>query len=415
MKRYLGLLLIVVSAMALCCQAETIKKRYTFDYKGGASRKASEARAQAGAQKRFLADFVAEKLSQGIVDSLGAQVDIALDPPDEFLRKFDVTNTRINPEETQITLTVEGDVDVPAMVAALVDNHVLSFGKRPPKILFLPSPGFQDPQAAKMLRALVYNKVKQAGLQPVGSEEITQVTSVQGKVSEEGTRILAKSALEYNADYLVYIDTEREIKPASVGGYICDVNFTYTVMRPNNNVILGEGVVSERSSGSSAQIAFGKSLDAAAPTLISQAVGQLYESIFSDSDVLTDEKQLSNSYMLTVFFKDAPAQSQALVDALRSNGAAVNLATGGAADRFNVETSMSAVDLYTLLNSLTLDAGGRFKTPVVDFSENTLGVEVVRTGSIARKPAVSCPPTVSRSKSKQTPVQLRLRNRSNAS
>jgi len=363
-------LALVMSVLALCCQAETLKKRYTFEYKGGSSRRASEARAQAGAQRKFLADFVAEKLSREIVNSLGEEIDVALDPPEDYLRNFEVKNTRVNPEETQITMTVEGDVDLPAMVSALVNNHVLSFGKRPPKVLFLPSSNIQDPKAAKTLRALVFNKLKQSGLQPVAFEGIVQVTSVQGKVTAEGTRVLAKKALEYNADYLVYIDTETDMKRASVGGFICDVNFIYTVMRPNNNVILGESVISERGSGSSTGIAFDKALDAAAPTLITQAVGQLYQSIFSDSDVLTDKQQLSNSYMLTVFFKDNPAQSQAIVDALRSNGATVNLAVGGAADRFNVETSMSAIDLYTFLNSRTLDAGGKFKTPVIDFSEN---------------------------------------------
>jgi hypothetical protein len=128
------------------------------------------------------------------------------------------------------------------------------------------------------------------------------------------------------------------------------------------------------------------------------------------AQVLTDKQQLSNSYMLTV----SPAQSQAIVKALQSNGAKVNLAVGGAADRFSVETSMSAIELYTFLNSRTLDAGGIFKTHVVDFSENTLGVEIVKVGAIAKKsPLLSAPTTApSRRSSKPTFVELRLRSRS---
>lgn len=392
MKRVF-LALVAVLVLGLTAQAETLKKRYTFDYQGGASRRASEARAQTRARKQFLQDFLADKFSKDIVENLREEIDIALDPAEEYLVGFEVKSSRVNPEETQITLTVEGDVNLPAMVTALVNNDVLSFGERPPKVMFLPSSRFDNPKAAKTLRALLFDKLKQAKLQPVAFEGITEVTSVQGKVTPDSIRILAKKALEYRADYLIYVDVEADNRPASVGGYLCDANFIYTIMRPNDNQILGESVVSERGSGNSAMLAFDRVLDAAAPTILTQGVGQLFRSIFSDSDVIYDTKQLKNSYQMTVYFKDNPGQTQAIIKGLQGLGARVELDMGGAADRMTIETTMELLDLYNYFNDQTFDApNGKFKTPVIDYGENTIGVEIVKLGAAPKKQPQKTPP-----------------------
>jgi hypothetical protein len=372
--------------------AETLKKRYTFDY-NAATRTASEAKAKAKARRQFLADFLEAKFSKNIIDSLREEIDVALDPPDDFLTGFEIKTSKLNDDETKITLTVEGEVDLPAMVSALVQNKVLSFGERPPKVMFLPSNRFTNPKAAKTLRALVFDKMKQAGLQPVAYEGVTEITSVQIKSSPTSLKLLAKQALQYGADYLVYIDAEADNRPASVGGYVCDANFIYTVMRPNNNVILGEGVVSDRGGANSAMTAFDKTLDAVAPTMISRAVGQLYQSVFADSDVIYDQKQLKNSIAVTVYFKNTPLQTQAIIKSLQATGAYVTPGVGGAADRMTVETTMDTLDLYNFFNEQTFEAGGaKFKTPVIDYAENAVSVEITPVGGQPKKPRPASPP-----------------------
>ncbi len=371
---------------------ETLKKRYTFDY-NAATRTASETRARSKARKQFLVDFLESKFSRSLIESLTEEIDVALDPPDEFLTDFKITNTRYNEDETKIILTVEGDVNLPAMVSALVQNKVLSFGERPPRVMFLPSSRFEDPKAAKTLRALVYEPMRQAGLQSVAFEGVTEITSVQLKQSPKGLSLLAKQALQYGADYLIYIDPETDNRPASIGGYICDANFIYTVMRPNDNRILGEGVITTRGSANSAMVAFGKAMDEAAPLLITRAVGQLYQSIFADSDVIYDQKQLKNNITLTVFFKTSPQQTQAIIKALQAQNAYVTLGVGAVGDRMAVETTMDVLDLYNFFNDQTFEAGGaKFKAPVVGYGENTLEVEIVPLNGKPKKARVTTPP-----------------------
>jgi hypothetical protein len=391
--RSLAILCLLVVGFGVAAQAETLKKRYTFDF-NSATRTASEAKAKKKARKQFLADFLEAKFSKEIVTSLAEEIDVALDPPDDFLVNFEIKTTKYNDDETKIILTVEGEVDLPAMVSALVQNKVLSFGERPPKVMFIPSSRFQNPKAAKTLRALVFEKMKQAGLQSVAFEGVTEITSVQIKQSPGSLKILAKQALQYGADYLIYIDPETDNRPASVGGYICDANFTYTVMRPNDNRILGEGVISQRGSANSQMVAFDKTLDEAAPTLISQAVGQLYQSIFSDSDVIYDKKQLKNQIALSIFFKTSPEQTQAIIKALQAQGIYVNLGVGAAGDRLSLETTMDVLDLYNYFNdtTFTTDKGAKFKAPSVGFGENTLEVEIVAPNGAPKKPRPSGAP-----------------------
>jgi len=382
----------VLLAITFSAQAETLKKRHTFDY-NPATRTASEARARSKARKQFLIDFLEAKFSRAILESLAEEIDIALDPPEAFLTDFKITNTRLSDDETKITLTVEGDVNLPAMVAALVQNKVLSFGERPPRVMLLPSNRFDDPKAAKTLRALVYEQMRQAGLQPVAFEGMTEITSVQIKQSPNGLRILTKQALQYGADYLIHVDSEADNRPASIGGYICDANFIYTVMRPNDNRILGEGVITTRGSANSGMVAFGKAMDEAAPILMTRAVGQLYQSIFADSDVIYDQKQLKNTIALTVYGKTSSQQTQAIIRALQAQNAYVTLGVGAVGDRMIVETSMDVLDLYNFFNDQTFEAGGmRFKAPVVGYGENTLEVEIVSPNGQPKKARATTPP-----------------------
>ena len=389
-----SLLLISLSATG---RADTLRKRYTFDY-NRATRKASSMAAATKARKQLLRDFLAEKFSEEITTRYAEDIDIALDPPDQFLNSFNVVSERTNDDETKVTLTVEGDVDLALMVSALVQNKVLSFGKEAPKVMVLPSSRFEDPKAAKTLRALMNDKIKQAGLRPVAFESATDSVSfrIKDKITptEVERKALIRQATQYGADYLIYIDTEAETKPFSQGGYISDANFIHTILRPNGSLILGESLVSERGSGSSPMLAFDRALDSVAPVIAKVAVGQLFQAIYSDSDVIYDTVKLREEKTLTIYWATAP-QVQAVIEKLKGTGATANPGTGMSegASRFKLETEMDDLDLYEWFNGQTFTVGGKtFKTPVVAYSENVIEVEVVAAQAQPRRQPVAKAP-----------------------
>lgn len=380
----------LLAAFALTTSAETLRKRYTFPY-DRATRKASSMVAAKNARKQFLRDFLAEKFSPEITSKFSEDIDIALDPPDQYITAFEVVSERLNADETQVTLTVEGDVDFAAMISALVQNKVLSFGKDAPKVMLMPSSRFEDPKSAKTLRALIYDKVRQAGLRPVAFESATDTTNLRIKTKVTPTEIerkaLIRQATQYGADYLIYIDAEVEAKPFSQGGYIADGNFIYTILRPNGSLILGESIVSERGSGSSAMLAFDRALDSVAPVIAQTAIGQLYQAIYSDSDVIYDSVQLKDEKTVVVNF--APANVvQSVIERLQNKGAKVSLGTGMSdnSSRLKIETDMDDVDLYEWFNAQTINAGGKtYKTPVVAYAENIIEVEAVAQAAQPRR------------------------------
>src|SRR5262249_57479072 len=108
---------------------------------------------------------------------------------------------------------------------------------------------------------------------------------VKAKVTPSSVEVksLVRSAVQYGADYLIYVDAEVENKPFSQGGYISDGNFIYTILRPNGNLILGESIVSERGSGSSPMLAFDRALASVAPVIAQAAIAHFYPPIYSST------------------------------------------------------------------------------------------------------------------------------------
>lgn len=390
--------MLLLLSVVIGASAETMRKRYTFDY-DRATRKASEKRAEALAKKKFLADFLSEKFSKEIVDNLAEEIDIALDPAEDYINTFKIVGTpRLNDDETQITITVEGEVELPKMVSALVLNKVLSFGEKPIKVMLLPSSRFQSPRATKSVRALIFEQLTQAGLQSVAFEGITETyySSIKGKIMPNSAefKTIQKIVRQYNADYLIYIDAEIDNRPASIGGYICDASFIYTIMRPDDNLILGEGQLPlTRGSGNSDLIAFDKVVEQVSPELVKQAVGQLFRSIFSDSQVIYSTPQLKNTITLTVYDKRSDHIAK-IIEAVKASGAEVRLGSGTEiASRIEVETSMDTLGLYNLLNSFTLQVGAqKFKTPVVGYAENSVEVEITDINAQPKRARPTKPP-----------------------
>jgi hypothetical protein len=370
-------------------QAETLRKRYTFEY-DKTIRQASSIAAAAKARKKILLDFLSAKFAPEIVTNLAADIEIALDPPDNFLSSFKVVSERLNETETEVTLTVEAEFDLPEMITALVQKEVLSFGKQPPKIMVLPSSGFDDPGAAKSLRALIYDKIKQAGLRPVAFESACE--SVNFRIKDNVTpsaierQTLVRAAIQCGADYLIYIDAHADVRPFSQGGYVADTTFIHTILRPNGALILGESITSERGNGASATLAFDQALDSVAPVIAKMAIGQLYESIYSDSDVIYNTPKLKKSVVINFA---GPALVQAIIDRLKTAGATAKLGAGmsDVVSRLSVETTMDDLDLYEWFNRQKFSiAGKQYTTPVVAYAEDKIEVEGVAYQATPRRP-----------------------------
>ena len=406
-----AILLLLATFCVNPVQAETLKKRYTFDY-DKTTRRASSIAAAAKARKKLLLDFLSAKFAPEIINNLAEDIDIALDPPDQFLSTFNVVSERLNEDETKVTLTVEGEFDFPEMINALVQNKVLSFGKQPPRVMVLPSSRFGDPTVAKSLRALIYDKIKQAGLRPVAFESAGESVSFRIKGNITPTTIerqtLVRAATQYGADYLIYIDTEIDSRPFAQGGYIADTTFIHTILRPNGALILGESITSERGSGSTASLAFARALDSVAPVIARMAVAQLYESIYSDSDVIYDTPKLKQEKSVVINFGNA-ALVQTLTERLISTGASARLGTGmsDVVSRLSVETTMDDFELYEWLNRQKFSiAGKEYTTPVVAHAENKLEVEVVASQVAPKRPPLSKAPPRKRPAAAQTPGSL---------
>ena len=387
----------LVAMLATVAGAEVKRKRYTFDL-NPKIRQASLIKARTLAKQAFLRDYLADKFSADITNRYAEDIDIALTPPDRFLTSFEVIAEDTESKPGQVVMTVEGVVDTAAMISGLVQNDVLSFGDDPPKIMMMPSPRFGGDYPVEPIRALVYDQVKQAGLRPVDYNQNKENVSVQirkgGQLAPNDIKILVRQATIYNADFLIYVDVDPQVKPFSQGGYIADSDLLYTIVRPNANEILGEGAISARGNGSSPKLAFNRALDDIAPVFASDMLGRLYQSIYEASDVITDQVQLANQIELTID-EARPEQIQAVLNHLKGQGARVDLLAGsgsGMVSRFGVEIAMDDMQVYELLNGLRLSAAGReFRTPVVHFAENRVEVEVVPINAQPRRTAAPRP------------------------
>lgn len=387
----------LLAALAVTAPAETKRKRYTFDL-NPKTRQASIMRATTQAKLAFLHDFLGQMFSADIVQKYAEDIDIALTPPDRFLTEFNVISEDTDSKPGQVVLTVEGTVDLASMISALVQGDVLSFGDDPPKIMLMPSPRFTTDTPIEPVRALIYNDIKEAGLRSVDYTQIKENVSVQitkgGQLAPNAVKILARQATIYNADFLIYVDIDPQVKPYSQGGYIADTDLLYTIVRPNANEILGEGSISARGSGSAPKLAYNAAIDEIAPILSSDMLGNLYRSIYSQSNVITDTVQLKNQIELTID-EAKPDQIQAVLDRLKGYGANVDVLAGsgsGMVSRFSVEIPMEDEQLYETLNGMRFQAAGKeFKTPVVFFAENRVEIEVVPTAAAPKRALAAKP------------------------
>lgn len=396
-------ILFILALHSLPAAAEILRERYPLPYDASTGTPtADELRRQV--KKMFLEDFLRKRLSPKLVNESGDRVDIALDPLDAYLIGFTIVSATLNNAKTEILITVQGEVDTAALVAALVQNKVITFGGSSPKVMFLSGTNSDDQKAAEKLRALVFERIRQAGLQPVVRSGEPPIASAARRANTSGDaerQALLLQAREYGADYLFYINTEADAKTVFGGkGFLTNLNLTYTILRPNGAVILGESVLSAAGQGSTRVEAFDRALsgdgdaEGIAPQFAKKAVGQLYQAIFSDSDVISDTPQADQEKTLALEGATPPVV-QAVMANLKASGIQVSLLSGVSrvASRLGLQTSKNDLELYNLLNGKRISADGRSYTlSVFAYSENNFEVEAVAAGVPARRSPIVKPP-----------------------
>lgn len=395
-------------------QADTVSKKYRISYNRSTDTPSLED-AESEAKKLLIQDDLKEKFSPEIMAQLKEKIASAIDTPDRFLISYDLLGESLNRDETQRILEIEGEVDTASVIGILAQKKLLTFGQQAPKVMLLSSAETEYQKATTSLRARIFQKLSQAGLHIV-DENTTQTLNIRSKTppsSRSGQQTIVRQSKEYGADYLIAITTQVDAKSV-LNGYSTDVNLTYTVSRPNSDSILGEGTIKGHSSGASQMVAFDKTFDKIAPVFAMRATGDLYKSIFSDSDIIYSTPQLRQDKTIIVNWADSPT-IQAIIRQLEQTGATVTLGTGmsSASSRLHVSTNLSDLELYKLFNSQTVSVGGKaYTTPVVAYAENVIEIEALAPRAIPRKKPVSTPPQPQPKPGPQVAIlEVKLRSR----
>ena len=91
--------------------------------------------------KRLLAEeYLNRRLSPMLLARRGDDVRVALDPVASLLSGFTVVS-RTDVPGNHVRVVCEAEVDAAAVVLRLVENRVLSFGSRGPRVLLAPAAG----------------------------------------------------------------------------------------------------------------------------------------------------------------------------------------------------------------------------------------------------------------------------------
>jgi hypothetical protein len=272
----------LITIFTLTASAEVLRKTYDFPYDSTLSRLAYQRSVESQAQQAFLRDYLSDKLGSQRIQETKPRIDTALFPTDQFLTTFKLVDLRlVSPTIAQAI--VEADVDFPAILVALVRQSVLSFGDRPPRVMFVPDT-FYSVDAITQLRSMIYDSLKSTKLEVVDlpTSTLVQLPKANGLLSEES---LHRFAREAKVDYLIYINSQATTNHHPYGGVICDTVLNYKILRVGQNKLAGSGSLQDRGSGSNGQIAYLASLTQISKRLVTKSIGDLYSSVIENSEI----------------------------------------------------------------------------------------------------------------------------------
>jgi hypothetical protein len=389
MKRFLlpasGVMLLLL-AISSVGHADVVTKQYRIKY-DRATGAPSLDEAEIKAKRLLVEDELKKRLSPKLITEFSEKLAVVLNSPDEFISSFEIISEDFNRDQTERLLTVEGEVDIALVIGTLVQRNMLTFGPKAPRVMIVSSSD-QYQKAARSLRARIFDHIQMAGLRLV-DDVVSELPAAKAKGAGSPGGVERQSK-EYGADFIIQITTEVDAKPV-YSGYSTDVNLTYTISRPNNNLILAEATVKGHSSGASQMVAFDKAFDKIAAVVAMRATGGLYQAIFSISEISYGTPRLPQEKTMVVHGAGASIV-QAIVaelDKLNVNPKLVS-STSGISSRIRIETDKDDADLYEWFNRRDLDVKGKpYTTLVVAYADNIIEIEAIAAKGVPRKKPVS--------------------------
>jgi hypothetical protein len=280
-------------------------------------------------------------------------------------------------------------------VLRLVENRVLSFGQRAPRLLLIPAPG-TAPETLTALRGRMTEILGASGITVVAGEAVALPgeRAVARRPGED--RIApARAAVEAGAHFVAVTSVSAARAPTPVGGVVLDATIQYTLMRVYDAAIVGERVFTARGSGVSAEMALQRVLAEVAPMAARGLAGKVAESLFSNGRVV-DMSLQPGTITVNVMSRPNPAATIALLDFLRERGFRAALGPGRQAplDRVAVERIVihgraSVEELYTLFAVVSFGSVNPLRASVFEHGADSLGIEILDQAAVPVRQAVA--------------------------
>jgi hypothetical protein len=332
--------------------------------------------------RRLLAEeYLNRRLSPVLLTRRGDDVRVALDPLASLLSDFKVIS-RTDVPGNHVRVVCEADVDAAAVVLRLVENRVLSFGSRGPRLLLAPAAG-TSPEMLQALRARMTEVVGASGITVIAEEAAAPgVVGGRGSIDERAAHV--RAAVDAGAHFVALLAVSPARAPSPVGGVVLDTSIRYTLLRAYDAAIVGEHVFqSERTSGVSYEMAVQRVLDKVGPAAARAIAGRVAEVLFSNGRVVDTTVQ-QGDVTVNVMLRPNPAATTAFLAFLRERGFHAALGTGRQttgdrvpAERIVVNDHVSVEDLYALFADGSFGPSNALHASVFEHGADSLGVEIV--------------------------------------
>ena len=335
----------------------------------------------ADAKRLLTEEYLNRRLSPVLLTRRGDDVRVALDPVASVLSDFRVIS-RTDVPGNHVRVVCEADVDAAAVVLRLVENRVLSFGSRGPRLLVAPAAG-TSPEVLQALRARMTEIVGASGITVI-AEEAAASGVVTGRGSMEDRAAHIRAAVDAGAHFVALLAVSPARAPSPAGGVVLDTTIRYTLLRTYDAAIVGEHVFpSERTSGVSYEMAMQRVLDKVGPAAARAIAGRVAEVLFSNGRVVDTTVQ-QGDVTLNVMLRPNPAATTAFLAFLRERGFRAALGTGRQAtadrvpaERIVVSGHASVEELYALFADNSFGPSNALRASVFEHGADSLGVEIV--------------------------------------
>jgi hypothetical protein len=391
---FVGRILALVSVTSAATFAQVTRKTVTVNWPVELPRRAAEIAIDAQAQRALIETVVDEKLSRELLMYRSTEIQSALQPLEAYATQFAVISR--TPNGTRMNVLCEAEVDLGAILFALVRANVLTFGQDPPRVLLVPGPNTKL-EGVKSIRARLRETLGGAGFQLLAIEDVASGFKPASPTQGDGINRQVAGA---RADVIAVVALKGAQVPSPVGGAVLDASLQFTVLRPQDNKILAEQAFSARGSGATLLAAEEAVYEELGPAMARALGAQLAAAVFAGTEV-RDPTALAHATNIDVYSRPSPAATAALLAFLKQRDVRVSLASGGGlsssanrtpVDRLVAEGSPGIADIYGWLTGAKFGPAEGFSAVVVAYGDGFVGVEILSAGATPKASEVSAPP-----------------------